>query len=135
EPDLAAQNRALEAELDLVARLGLQVRVAVRTRRDPVDGLVADHGAAGAVGPVRGEGRGRVPGPAPRGAELHLVDPGDVEEVLLGDDPREGRLGVDDDRELLAEGRVVIEAYGHRTEDAVLPAELLLEVEAERGLL
>src|SRR5690606_39297163 len=47
EADTTLQDRRIEAQLDLVARLRLQVRVPVVVRRDEVDRLITHDGDGG----------------------------------------------------------------------------------------
>src|SRR5690606_41955405 len=54
------QDRRIEAQRDLVARLRLQVRVPVVVRRDEVDRLITHDGDGGTVRPIRRERRRRV---------------------------------------------------------------------------
>ena len=54
--DPAIQEGSLEAQLELLPRLSLQIRVPVGPEGEVVDGVVHEHGLGGSEGPVGAEG-------------------------------------------------------------------------------
>ena len=75
-------------------------------------------------------------GPAPGAPKFELRDPTLVgQERLFGDHPGQAELGIVDRLEALAEGAVAVAPKRRGEEPPVLPAELLLDVDAERLVL
>ena len=131
----AAEQRRIEPGLVLAPALGFEVGVSIRLGRQRVDGCVAGGAGGWREGPVRREGRGRVPGLAPREPQLELVHVRHMEKGLVGQDVRQRELGILDGVELRAEGRVVVDAERRGGVQPLAPGELFLEVHAERRLL
>src|SRR5690606_350445 len=122
----------VEAELQLRAGLRPDLRVARVARVERGRAVrTGEHGVL--VAACEGA---RLPAGFPPGtAQPEGVDQVEVPERLLGNDPRGRELRVLLELELGAEGRVVVEAHRGREEDPVLPAQLLLDVEADRLVL
>jgi hypothetical protein len=133
-----AQQIALEAALEF--RRGFRLEVGVsRIVRDQARSIRSVCGAD--LGQARRRGR---EGLQPRGClRLHAiravgtskperVEPiGVREERLVGDDPGETRLGINDLLKVGTEGAVLILASGNREEQAISHRELFLRVVAE----
>src|SRR5690606_13427480 len=120
------------AEFQLLAPLGLQVRVPVGAGHERGLVLVAD---LRVVETRRIDRPGLLARGAPRHAEPELIEESERPERLFVDRPRGAQLRVDRGVELRAEGAVRVRADRAGDEDTVAPPDLLLDVDAGRGVL
>ena len=126
------EQPCIEAELSLLADLGLEIDVAEVARGDSAQTGRSDCGA------IRLNGRediGLQAGPSPCSAEFELREKLQVgEEGFLGQNPRRAELGIIDRLEVGAERAVSIGAKRRGDERPVLPRDLLLAVHS-KGLI
>src|SRR5688572_15474977 len=131
EPHAAAEQTRVEAELQLLATLRLELWVAELPHRERRLILIADHGREGTRGVERARLLARR---TPGRAQPQLIREAERPERLLRDHPRRRQLRVDRRVELGAERTVVIAAHCGREKCAVAPADLLLHVDADRRI-